>query len=497
VSSTRTPTGPSTAQQLWALRAVVAVAVGFFLWRFVGGALALLGEPDALNYGEGVTYAAALRLATGEPLYGSPDAPPFAYLGYPPGHPFVASLFIRVFGEGLAGVRALTVLAELAVASIVGAWVWSVRRHAVATALAVATTLGVLSGDKFHALARIDFLVVALTLAGLWTLDRVRRAEARAPMTAPFFLAAALIKPTALVVLAGPLLLALLERRRAPARAGRTAAAATWALGAGIVGLAGADLVFGGAISRQVFAAQSASGFDLVYFQRNVRVVLAHYDALFALWLVALIVVRREAMLLASLLASLAWWLFSSAKVGADVNYALEPIALMLVALGAALADLPERLRSRLGAIAPVLPAASFVVAVSLMLLGHGHYWEVSLREAPRADRAELHALLAETEGLVIVDEPWLALAHGLDHWMTDPFHLVLLAEAGRWNERAVLRALERGEVARVVVGRRLAAWPALRPVLERHFDLVWSSRGDIVESRLFLWDLKASSARP
>jgi hypothetical protein len=139
---------------------------------FAATAGAMIGFPYGLNYGEGTMIDQARRMAAGEPLYRATfEDPPYVVSNYPPLYVLAVAGVTRLTSLPLlpAG-RAISLAGALAAASCVGLLAARLSGSRMAGLLAAALFMGNPFAMKWSALARVDFLALALSLLGLWLL---------------------------------------------------------------------------------------------------------------------------------------------------------------------------------------------------------------------------------------------------------------------------------------------------------------------------------------
>ena len=187
------------------------VSVGAMM-TFVVVAARRVGYPYELQWFEGSTVEVSARVTEGLPLYGPPTTE-FTPWPYPPLYFWVTGELAKVTGVSLTTLRVVSLAATLAavllIILIIRRVTGSMLAATVSAGLFVATYQ--VSGDWFDA-ARIDSLFLALSLGAI--LAGLRSRTWRGGLAAgALFLAAFLTKQNALLI-AGPLLLWLLIRRR-------------------------------------------------------------------------------------------------------------------------------------------------------------------------------------------------------------------------------------------------------------------------------------------
>gem|GEM_PF-2328699 len=143
------------------------------------------------------------------------------------------------------------------------------------------------------------------------------------------------------------------------------------------------------------------------------------------------------------LFVSLAWALFSSAKLGSNVNYFIEPLAAACLLAPSALEALRKN-RSRV--------AGALIAGAAAVLLLPSLSYRINALETLKFDRDEqARSAVNSTRGLVLTDIPRLALA-GRTPILIEPLPLSYLENAGRWNSAPLLDLMDKGGVSLVVL---------------------------------------------
>jgi hypothetical protein len=479
------------------VRAAAAVCAVAFVVHFAWVAIAMALEPDALNYGEGITWAGSLRLLHGEPLYGNTPRLPHPYFAYPPLVPALMAAAQVVFGEGFGVARVVAIAGELVCAAFVALLVRRRGGRAGHVVVATALFLGAMSTQKFHGLVRVDTWTVALVLAAWLLTERaMQRDDALArgsvwPAAVAWALSG-MAKPTALVTL-----LAVVAWGRAHRAEGlqarslglATASGALWLLACGL-----ADVVTGGAFGWNVFVAQGLSGSDEDAFRFTFGNAVYGHQVVWAVGLAGVVLARRGDVLRWAWVVSAGWAALSLRKRGCDVNYMLELLALSCVAAGVFVQRLEELAPQLRRGVAGVLVLAAFVPVV---VAGRGGHWEGLRAADARRDRAAVDAIVAGAEGPLLLEEPFYALRHRKPFAPGDTFHVLLLAEQGIVDPRPLLNAVATRQFSDIVVGGQIAARPELMAAIEANYEPVYRSRFPVVDSHVSVWRRRAPPASP
>jgi hypothetical protein len=519
----------------WSLGLFMLVCASTFFYM----AVLVVREPYMLNYTEGILLWAANQLAAGEGIYLDIDRAPFAYFAYGPVHPAICAPLVALFGPSLLPIRVLTVLSELVIVLFVYRILtaYAVTRWYAATGAAL--VMGALALQKFHALARIDMLVLAFEMWGLSELVAFRNDRRRIHLL--WFVVAQVVallsKPTAIVLLGGAGLLAL-SMLRHERRDGLRIVLGCAAAGViyGLALLVG-SLMTDGAFFEFQFTYQGASSFcnvldeECKWVRVRAHVVQLHHGSFLLVALVSIVLVRKHGFLYLLFALSMGWWCFANLKRGADLNYIIEPLLLSGIVIGAALPHWrarAERIDHRLGALGvPLLgcisPASAWTSGAPI------HDWickeavhptpeafrELVLEEGGNPDEHDPNAtfdLLASTAqqereriaeltraatGILLVEEPAFAVQAGKEIWITDPWQMVALHREGMFDIEPVLDACRDGRIQWIFAGSRVRDLPGLREVIATSYDEVYRAEHAIESTFWVVYRHRQPSGAP
>ncbi len=422
--------GAGTAS--WVL---VGILIAAYLLAFALSVKVRLPFPAEFTYGEAVVLDGARRVARDELLYPPPDRLPLVVSAYMPLYYWMVGHLMRLFGDGYAVGRALSLSATLGATALL---VWSVRRVSgqlwgglLAGGLFLTQNMTVLLWAPLH---RVDMLALGFALAGLSLATAGRTHWAVLPLLA------ALLTKQSYVVAPIAVALALWPR---------------WRSSLGFAGLLGAGILSATGIAQALSdgwflwytTVANANPMRLDYFLAQIYPFL-HFNALPLL-------AAGLMLLLPSQAAEKPWrWYFvvalltlsGIAKVGASSNYWLELTAATSALIGLVAVRLAALPRPRgawghaglgallLASLLVVAPGYRAVVVEAGVILPAGGAGSVAAQIA-------LAPALAAVPGDLLTDDPSLAVAAGKPIL----FEFVifrLLAEQGLWDQRPILEAI-------------------------------------------------------
>ncbi|MBP9143247.1 MAG: hypothetical protein KBF21_05605 [Thermoanaerobaculia bacterium] len=324
---------------------------------------------------------------------------------------------------------------------------------------------------------RVDTLAAGLALAGLAV--AMRGGRVAPALAALLFVLALFTKPTALAAPVA-LFLACLWRRRVR-DAGILAGAA---IVLGLAGLAAMQLTTGGGFVTAVFGFNGANPFSIGGLFKAVQMALGQPLLVVAagLAIAGLVEGEPEERLVALYsLVALVLALATVGKVGANVNYFVEPGLAAAPVLALAWKRVHGTVRGL--SLALALTAASLVVALP----------RVALEFRGRAERATAESTLRPVLSgrSVLTMEITSALRAGAVPYLNDPSIFACLTAAGRFDESRLVADLERGAIAVVLADSDLGEsdpvysnWsPAVRAAVVRHYELT-----SVLGRNLFLY---------
>lgn len=437
---------------------------------FLAAAVKAIRYPFELDYGEGIVWQQAEQIGNGT-AYGSITGFPAIVFHYPPLYHALALGVSRACGlDMLAAGRIVSfaatlltaVFAGLIAAHTVGERVG--RRAALLCGSTAALVVLCLSPvTAWGALMRVDMVAMALGLAGVWcgmqALARPRFVHAAALC----FVAAVYTKQTAIAAPAAVFLTLLLVRPRT------AAAGLATCLAVGLAVLVPLAWMTDGGFVRHVFL-YNINRFDFARLGA-LLVILAQNGAFVAAALVGVAkatatdrqrllpsdprkgFAHRQGdvclLLLLIYLAFAAAMSLTIAKIGSNVNYAIEAMCVIAILVGVACRDAAEALVARSGMegangllLRVALPA---VLAVQALTVPRPPNLEV---QEPRLTQVRgLVQMIHDARRPVISDDMVLVKRAGRQV-VWEPAIFAELASKGLWDERPFIARVRRGEFA-------------------------------------------------
>jgi len=423
--------------------ALLGVALVVQALVFVLNAYQSLACPVQLDYGEGAILQLALRVAHGQELY-----PPFG-TGYPyivasydPLYYVLCALGVRLTGPGFFFGRMISLISALAVAACAGLIVWHKTRHRFASLLTTGQILAMPHFFVWSALMRVDMLALGLAMSGYYLYLRSRRAVA-----VPLFSLAALTRRTAVAAM-----LASVWREARESGPKAALRALTVQVIVILLLIAAAMWWTRGGMYRQL-SVHTASSLDMAWTWHQLG-VLMHY--LYWLWPVGFVVTaagaawcasRREHRDLLVFFALTCLVLLTGGRIGAGVNYLLEPLAVGAVMAGVLWGDLaPKASRAR-----PLLMLLGGAIALQMVWLDLHLEAAISRIRPSVMGAAHVVERLRSAPGPVLCEDTGLIELAGKETPL-QPFEFTQLARRRIIDPEPVYREVRSGRFSLIVL---------------------------------------------
>ena len=418
-----------------------------------------LDDPYTLNYGEGPLLDQAVRLARGENIY-RPDlsVPPYTITNYPPLYVLAQVPFVDRFGAALWYGRLISLISTGAAAIFLALTVRTITQDWIA-ALAAGLTLPAIPYIFYwSALARIDALALALSLAGLWV--TARWYGRRWGLIAGVLLLTAAAYTRQTYLLAAPFAAFVYIWGR-----GERFRALLFAVlfGCVVMGLFAVLTVAtqGGIFFHIITANVNALNPDLISHYGDE--VLRYFPVLIAAGVIYLVIGavfgRRAWSLIAPYSVGAVIVAATISKVGSDVNYLFELSAAFCLAAGGMIALTRSGPRQLFPLRAGALLALAYAVtmATGLSSAQYAPITRASATDLFKYDR--LIETIRSTDAPILADEQMGLLVLNGKPILLQPFEMSQLAIAGVWDQQPFLDALARGDYPMVLLYQ-----PALNP---------------------------------
>ena len=449
----------------WWLLAAMAALVALHLGVLAYHLAVEVAFPYDLNYGEGYVLNDAVRLAHGESLYLDLQQFPMVRSPYPPLFPLIWSVLVPLAGPVLWPGRALSVLSLAGIGALVGWNAWRVGRGPWPALAAVGVVIASPFVYQWSGYARVDMLALLFAVGGVVAAQWLR--GWRAVITAALLCGLAMWtkQTTITATVAVGLAFAL--------RSWRAGAAFTVLVGVPSLLIAvGLNAVSGGEFVRHVLAGNSTNPIlplrALIYVGTFVLLHLMAFAA-GAWWLRGS--VGRKPSPVAVYLPITLLAAFSAGNGGSSVNYLIEPLLALALALPFAWRALPDAS----AAAGPMLAVAQLAMLIHWPnSFGTGYLAESALGRTPTAADAaigaQLDTLVNEDPGEVVVEPAGFAVRNDRPVYV-QPIDLRAEQLQGRWRSELLTTALASGRFSELITAYNFFPADAERTIAQ-HFTL-------------------------
>ncbi|MCK6578453.1 MAG: glycosyltransferase family 39 protein [Anaerolineae bacterium] len=429
--------------------AALLIAAGRALLLFADHARSAIEFPYTANYGEGPLLDQTMRLLRGELLYSADlSRTPYTITNYPPLFLLVQAPFAAAFGPGFWYGRAISTAATLVAALMLALLTRALTRDSIAGAASGLSLLAIPYIFHWSALARIDALALALSLAGLWVIAQAPHRWLNIFVAVLLITGAIYTRQT--YALAAPLAaFAWLLGKREIYRALIFAVS----LAALVLAIFIAALVFtrGGFFVHLITA--NANGLDLSLIQFYIDEITRN--------LPLMLVGAALSLAVGAVWGRPGWWLtapyalgatataLTIAKIGSDVNYLWELSAALCLLAGVLIAIM--RRLPLIRAMLLVALAAQIVFAYDLSV---SKYALILTDRIAKTDQfAALAAFIASSEEPVVLTDEFMGeLVMNGRRVQFQPFEFSQLNRDGIWDQSTFLAALDRGDYPLVIL---------------------------------------------
>ncbi len=210
--SSPSPPRSVPAQRLWP--AVLVTVAALYVLSYLAIAVTRMSYPFELEWIEGGSLQATMRVLDGLPLYARPTLDYVAF-NYPPLYPWVTALASKLVGSGFFPLRLTSFIASLGAFALAGTLVWRETRRALPVALAVGfMAASYRIGGAWFDVARADSLYLLLLLAAFTAL-RLDGSRTRSPLLAGILFSLAFLAKQSAVMVVFPVVLHLAWTARA------------------------------------------------------------------------------------------------------------------------------------------------------------------------------------------------------------------------------------------------------------------------------------------
>jgi 4-amino-4-deoxy-L-arabinose transferase-like glycosyltransferase len=408
--------------------------------------------PYEIEYGEGIVLQNAINIAHGRTLYNDFHTYPYVVATYPPVYPLLSSIGIRLFGPSFEFGRGISVLATLATALLI----WLIMRRSVRARWAGPAAAVIFLAAPiicwWGTVMRVDMMAVFLGVAGLYCVIRGGRwlIGAAALMTLAIYTRQSEVSPLA----AGVVYLLWIGQRRNAILLGAGCVAAVLALFAVL------QMTSHGWFFQHIVVA-NRNFWDLKNLASLWRSTFLSWPFPFAAGVLGAVLAlvpdrgssvpgersaARPVNLLVLYFAFAMLVSLTGGKIGATVNYMVEPLAASCLMCGVAIGRLAQPRATWKGEAAWVALWLALIASLVLPLVEP----ELGPRVGDRQWRSDVVrggaaavSLIHQTRGDILSEDTGLLPIAGRPI-LLDPHKMTSMFRDGNWDQRQLLKDIER-----------------------------------------------------
>lgn len=398
--------------------------------------------PVQLDYGEGAILQLARRVAGGQELYPAFDTGyPYIVASYDPLYYLLCALGVRLTGPGFLFGRLVSLVSALTIAACAGLIVWQKTRHRFASFLTAGQILAMPHFLVWSALMRVDMFALGMGMLGYCLFLRHRGAAVG------LFSLAALTRRTAVAAMLASL------ARLARAQGAKPALRALAAQLLVIALLVGAALWWSkGGMYRQL-SVHTASSLDMAWTWQQLGILLRY---LAQLWPVGFLVTaagavwcawRREHRDLLLFFALTCLVFLTGGRIGAGVNYLLEPLVVGAIMAGVLWGEAaPQVSRAR-----PLLMLLGGAIALQIVWLDLHLEQTISRIRPSVLGATHVVARIRSAPGPVLCEDTGLIELAGKETPL-QPFEFTQLARRRIIDPEPVYRDVQEGRFSLIIL---------------------------------------------
>lgn len=504
----------------------------FFVAHFVYTSILTVNEPYALNQVEGLSIYLAQEAKSGNSLYPDINNAPFTLNNYPPLHPIISSFFLSLPLTKVQSLRLFNILTELAISLVFLGITVLITKDKSLSLIFTCLLLGLLSVHKFHGVIRVDALGLFFALTGIFYLLKYLKSNSVLDLIYFSFLytLALLAKQTNLILITGVVVYSFAKFRYANVEKYKNLfLACMLSLFSFFLISIAIDQVTDGRYFLYIFYYQSFAG---TFFREGAKLIselFIFYCPVFILLgliyleelhelresfrkeLSARLLQRKKGML-AGLrdirlfvknklnkneddvfagqynfliaLTSLSFFWFGSSifKAGADLNYSLEPLVLTCIIL-CAWFSYRKAIKINEWVLKKEYLLLSLVVLTMIAVGLRRYYYKDFLQENRQKERELIGRLIKESNGLVLMEDPFIPLVYDKKFLVNDMFALSFLVRNGKTDANNLFEYIENQDLEFIMLGEIMNQMPEIRNVIETHYDVYYQTAFDVVHS--------------
>ncbi|MEK7465579.1 MAG: glycosyltransferase family 39 protein [Patescibacteria group bacterium] len=441
----------------------------FILGSFFYIIFGVIRYPFPLDYGEGLTQYYVRLLQSHGNYFFDIQRSPFAFAAYPPVYFLLTSSFSGLFNVPtlLAG-RLLSVIVTLLAVLVLFGIFHSISKNKQKSAFFAALFLVPFFVSHWAALARVDMLALFFALAGFYVFERYSATGSSLRWFAPILFSLSFYTKQSFIAAPIAIILYLLFTDRKECLR-------FFSLCAGLFGgiFLTMNIFTGGQFFLHLFFYTIAP----LDFKALPFGFLLYFLQTFLLLIPAALILKSNVRqvnspyfiyCVAGILSVITW-----AKVGANVNYFIEPFAATLLFSGALILKNEQKVRSFFRA--KEMSLILIVFQIFFIILGYSLPGVINVSDvAVSSEHGIIDSFVKKTESPILVEDVGFAEVRNQDAILPDPNQMEILIKRGVWSENLLIPYCANRTLNLVVAGWRLGSFPGFMSCLERNYKMVF-----------------------
>lgn len=436
-------------------------------------------SPFSLNIVEGLSLYFAQQIVSGYTIYTSIYHAPFTLNLYPPVYPLISAGLIKILPyvtENIYILRGLTLASEFSVSILISLIVFYKTKDSLISISILCAGLGLWSMNSFHGIARVDFIALVFSLVALLSflilLDKKSRLAAFMYIVGT--LLSVLTKQTSGVIFVSCVIYTIYMRADRKIHIANLSIISIYIIITIIL-----TLVTSGEYFKQNFIYQLIYGFDPEHRVYQLWLLYGNYGYLLA-WLGISTIFHRDVFLLLYLFLCASWTIFSIGKVGADQNYGIELITIILIVIGTSFGKYFGRKKHFLRVLLTVL----FLIHTCYVVNSQKFYYFHNFDRDVLTEKKHIGELIQSSDGLILSEDPLSMLRSHKDTVTYDPFLVWWNLSYAHEKINDLSSLLMQDRIQWVYSSIFLDQVPEISTMLHKKFILIYESKNNLVHGR-------------
>ncbi len=422
---------------------VFTALIIYCLFYLINSAI-IIGYPYQISYPEGFLLNQAKRISDAKPIYHTINEYPYIIANYPPLYPYLCAIFVKLFGVSFAPGRIITFVSVLLISLLI----YRILRNFIERENALIAGLLFIASSyiyKNSPFMRVDLTGLLLCLAGIYSF--IKNKNLIIPVI--FFVGALYTKQT---FVAAPLAVAIFlfinERKKAFIFIAEL-----------LILYALLFLLVNNLTDGEFYRHNFLYNMNIFQFKQAIKhyvwalqnhAIIFLFSVIYVLYSIA--EKKYPLLLIYFLLACII--AFSVGKIGANMNYFFEMIALSCILTGLCL----ERLRGEIERkIFNFLINGALIVQL-LLFLHMPYLTEPTPTKPERKEYRKLSEIIAKTEGNIISEDAGLLVLNNRSV-LFQPFEFTQLANQRLWSQTVFIHNIRHKLFSLIILSFNLNCW--------------------------------------